>query len=179
MGMNAVANRGKLVDAECYLHGTPGTPVSRGGRGATGVTATSYGRASNTGAAIIFDTGGGFTEGVVVIDLATASTLSTHAFYTIHLQMSDGAAMATPVFSRPLLTVGQNQPAVTVNFGAPRNTRIVSNYGNNRTRFVIPITNDFGGTCLRYLRLCHEIRKVTAASVDLGLQYSAFISVMP
>lgn len=176
MALNAVANRGKIVDAECYLHGVPGTVVTRGNRGATGVTGFSYGRASNTGAGIIFDTGGGFTEAVIILDLGTVSTFSSLSAWDIGYQLSDGAAMATPVWNISLVRVGHHGTNQVV---GTRNTRSVANYGNTRQRFIFPITNDYGGTCYRYLRLYHRTPKISVASIDFGLMYSAFISAMP
>jgi len=179
MGLNAIANRGKLVDAECYLHGTPGTPVSIGGRRATGVTGNGYGATGIGGAALIFDTGGGFTNMNLIIDLATAATLATESYYTFHVQMSDGAAMATPIIDRPILAVGSAPAVGQTEFGGTQYTRAVNSHGNGTLRFVLPINNDFGGTCYRYLRLFHEIKKFTAASVDFGLMYSAWLTVEP
>ena len=179
MSMNAVANRGKLVDAECYLHGSASGPVTIGGRGATGVTGNGYGATGIGGAALIFDTGGGFTEMLLVIDLATCSTLTTHGGWLLRYQLSDSAAMATPIWDRPLMHVGGNGPTVAVRYGWVRNTRDTAQYGNTRARHIIPINNDYGGTCYRYLRLVHQCKNFTAASVDFGLHYSAFISVMP
>ena len=179
MAMNAVANRGKLIDAECYLHGTPGTPVTIGGRGATGVTGNGYGATGIGGAALIFDTGGGLTNMMLNIDLATAGTLATQSYYAFHMQMSDGAAMATPVVDRPVLVVGSAPAVANEKFCGNWGTRAITNHGNNRQRFLLPINNDFGGTCYRYLRLFHEVRKFTAASVDLGLHYCAWLTVEP
>ena len=180
MALNAVGNRGKLVDTECYLHGVPGTPVTIGGRGATGVTGNGYGRgATMNAAALIFDTGGGFTEMVLNVDLATAATLATESYYTFHIQHSDGAAMATPIFDRPVLSVGSAPGVGQTEFGGGYSTRVINSHGNGELRFLLPITNDFGGTCYRYLRIFHEVKKFTVASVDLGLLYSAWVTVMP
>ena len=180
MSINAIANRGKLIDAECYLHGAAAGPVSIGARGTTGVTGSGYGRGPTmNGDAIIFDTGGGFMEGAIVLDMATAATLATESTYTIHLQLSDDSGMGTTIVDRPILTVGEAAAVGITRWAAHRSTNAIFNYGNNRQRFIIPITNDFGGTCYRYLRLFHEFRKFTAASVDMGLQYSSWLSVMP
>ena len=179
MAMNAIANRGKLVDAECYLHGTPGTPVTIGARGATGVTGDGYGVATMNGDALIFDTGGGFTSMLVNIDVATTGSLATSQFWNFSYQMSDDAAMATPLVELPLLQVGSAPAAVADYFHALRTTRSTEQDGNDRDRYIIPITNDFGGTCYRYLRIAHRSKHFTAASVDIGLSYSAWLTVEP
>lgn len=148
---NALANRGKLKDDDLVLKGAATTKNTAAGAGT-----------DSTGALVI-DTGGGYTEGVVVVDVNSVQSGATTSDYWISLQGSNNSACGTPIVDWPLLQLGI---AAQV-----RHTR--SNVTAN-TRYIVPFNNDFGGYLYRYLRIYLH---VGATPGTTGIDYEAFLSV--
>lgn len=115
-------------------------------------------KASVDGVAKTFDTGGGFAEGVAVIDI-TAVAAGTSGKFEICVQGGTSTAFSVYV-TLARLVVGK--PAGTVGCSATPGIG----------RYLLPFNNFFGGTLYRYLRIYTFCSGTSAA----GITYSAFFS---
>ena len=147
-------NRGKIFDALCELHGV-------------GVLAGGAGTAHTA-----WDSGGGYTEGKLIIDITACSSGATTEDYEIWLQGS------------PTGTFTTFDTLFAIKFGAIAtgtdgflNCRVSSRAtfpGPTLLplRMVYPFCNDFAGTVYRWLRLYTAI----SATAATGINYYAFLS---
>ena len=158
---NALANRGKLVDAECVLKGAATTKNETSGAG------------SDSTGALIFDTGGGYTEAVCVIDVNSMGTLASGVIWGLNLQGSNDSAFATPVVEWKMIQVGTAAQRAFVCLGGPTRDNAAA------ARYIIPISNDWGGDLYRYLRIYAQTYGVSPQGTlaTIGLNYEAYLSV--
>ena len=151
--------RQRIVDDLLDLWST-GATLSPG-RGAWGRDAA--------GAALTIDTGGGFTEGFMVVDVSTsvkAPAAASAPQFNLFLEGSNtaGGAFTTGV-PLALLQFGRAGYAIKA---SPAFTASVLGTG----RWLVPFTNDFGGSLYRYLRMY----VTTGGTLKSGIQFSAFLS---
>uniref|UniRef100_A0A6M3LG67 Uncharacterized protein n=1 Tax=viral metagenome TaxID=1070528 RepID=A0A6M3LG67_9ZZZZ len=154
------------------------------GTAATGVT----GKAATVDAALkIFDTGGGYTEGKWIIDVAYASLGSPsnvpNLAYIIELQGSNSATFATPIIkldtARLVVNVSGTADGIPMTPSSTRNLATVP------FRVIKPFQNDVNGTIYRYMRLWTKTSggytsgtpSVGIGSIVTGIDYTAFLSV--
>lgn len=145
---------------------------------ATGSTGAA---ASVDGALKIFDTGGGYTEGKLVVDvdyasMASPSNVKTLA-YIIELQGSNSASFATPIVKLEVLKLTSNCNAGTAD-GIPMTPSAAAGAAGRSLalvpfRVIKPFQNDVNGTVYRYLRLWSK----TAGTVVTGMDYAAYLSI--
>ena len=159
------------------------------GTAATGTT----GKAATVGDALkIFDTGGGYTEGKLVIDVAYASLGSpqnvVNGGYMIDLQASNSATFATPIVKLDRIKLACNINGTCD--GIPLTPSSVRNVATVPFRVIKPFQNDVNGTIYRYLRLWTRsggyrmgvavgsgTYSGACASMVTGIDYSAFLSI--
>jgi len=153
-----MANRQKTFDALCEMHGI-------------GVVAVS------TAATAGFDTGGGYTEGKLVIDVTAVSTLSSLDQFEILLQGSPTSTFTT-WDTLTTLHLGWMYSAIADRMGGDPGTVVRSStatYPGPTTlpvRFVIPFCNDYAGTVYRWLRMY-----TCMGTPSTGINYYAFLTV--
>lgn len=126
---------------------------------------TSSALASVDGVAAQYDTGGGFTEGTLVVDVtAVGGGAASSNHYTIVLQGSNTTTFTGYV---PLarIAVGNSPIASLLEY-------LGANVTPATGRYVVPFRNSFRGTVYRYLRLY----TYCAGTSSKTITYSAFIS---
>lgn len=107
----------------------------------------------------VIDLGDGFMDGYIVIDVTALEVASTDEVYTISLEGSNVAALASG-------SVQLAQAPVMGNAGAPADQDTAVG------RFVVPFTNEQNGELYRYVR----IHTLVAGAVATGINYSAFLA---
>ena len=120
------------------------------------------------------DTGGGYTQGKLVIDVATAdtnwSTVASGAVVDFVLRGSNLSSFDSGYVGLARFRLGTKFAAESIkdagHGGGSMATASVAG------RFVIPWHNDFGGTVYRYLRL----RVLFGGTFTAGLTFSAFLT---
>lgn len=134
---------------------------------ASAVVATS-GAATVDGVVKIHDTGGGFTEGYLVVDIeASTEVLSAvdEQCVRICLQGSNEAAFAAT--EEDLINLAQMELGMNGNYSAAAFT-----WDATAGRYLIPFTNMMADTIYRYLRVYHNF----AGTWATGIAYTAFLS---
>ena len=133
------------------------------------------------GVAEIFDTGGGYTEGILAVDIATvayASASTNHRAMEIVLQGSNDSTFATSTYDwYPLVKFGLDGSAATA--PAPDNRCNVSGTSADTIaagRYLFPFHNDFGGTIQRYLRIYVNFMGTAEASGTSYVDFKAWLS---
>jgi len=139
-----MANRQKIYDVECLLADQ------------TLIAASAAGLVS--AAAAVFDTGGGYTEGKLVINV-TAIEVNADEDYEFILQGSNTANMGGGLFGLARLRIGADS-IVTCSADS-----VVGNY-------IIPWNNLQNGTVYRYIRMY----LVVAGTVATGINYGAWLT---
>lgn len=114
--------------------------------------------AASAAGSIILDVGDGFMDGYMVLDVTALEVADGNEVYTISLEGSNNAAMASGSVELSRTIMG-NAPAP-----ADQDTAV--------GRFVVPVTNEQNGTLYRYLR----INTIVAGTVATGINYSAFLT---
>ena len=153
-----------------------GTLASFSGK-ITGATPGTW--ATNNGTKQYFDTGGGLTEGKVILDVSYASFASlasnTRLNYQVTVQGSNSATFATPIANLAVINLGPMQPdtcagAVLSSVGlTPSTTR---NLASVPQRFVVPFVNQVKFTNYRYLRAwCRSV-----GTVVTGITFKAWVT---
>ena len=119
--------------------------------------------AASAAVATIKDLGGGFTEGMLVIDITAIEIASNTEVYTLILEGSINAAMGSTVVPLAWLQVGANEVIVG-------GCDVDSTIG----RYIIPWTNMRDDTVYRYVRMY----TIVAGTVDTdgGINYKAYLS---
>ena len=135
-------NRKSIWDAECTL------------KDAYLVTASALANVDSS--AKIFDTGGGFTEGVLDLYASAVSAASATAHYVVSLQGSASSTFATPTVELATIELG--------NLSAVKGSRAVGT-GSYKLRW----SNMFGSTVYRYLRIYTTV----TGTVTTGINYTA------
>lgn len=107
------------------------------------VTTTVSGAGEVDAVAKIFDTGGGFFEGGLLVDVTSIDITDGDEEYNIHVQGS-----SSPTFASGLASV--------VKFELGDATQIVSDVDIGTGRYIIPFNNQVDGTIYRYLRVFHD-----------------------
>jgi len=115
--------------------------------------------ASTAAGSLVVDLGDGFMEGYLVIDVTALEVASTDEVYTISLEGSNVAALASGSVQLAQAPVMGNAPAP-----ADADTTI--------GRFVVPVTNEQNGELYRYVR----IHTTVAGNIATGINYSAFLA---
>jgi len=97
----------------------------------------------------VIDTGGGFTEGRLVVDISAINTGGTTASCSLVNLVLQGSATSTfTTYVRlALLGIGDVMKAESRVSGGNTAATI------SATRYIVPFCNDFGGTVYRWLRL--------------------------
>lgn len=104
------------------------------------VAVTTSGAAQVSGSDKIIDTGGGFFEGDMVIDITAMDVATGDEVYNIHVQ---GSSSAT--FSSGLASI--------IKFECGDATQIASDVDITTGRFILPFNNQVGETIYQYLRV--------------------------
>jgi hypothetical protein len=158
-------NRKVIIDEELKLADTGGS------------TAVIYDSAAGTvdGVGKYYDTGGGYTEGLFVVDIETI-TFATGAsnYKTIDICLEGSSAESSADYV-PLARILCGIAATS----ADDRTDIVHATWACITagRYIIPFHNDFGGTIYRYLRVYTTFLTATAeASGSATLAFKAYLS---
>jgi hypothetical protein len=132
-------NRKVIIDEECKLADC----------GSAAIAASAAGTVD--GVAKVFDTGGGYTDGVIVIDISAITGMAAAAScHTIEICLEGSSTSTFTTHVRlASLKAGQNAAGF-------EHTRL----GGDSTvasidvgRYIIPFCNDFGGTIYRWLRV--------------------------
>ena len=147
-----MANRQKIFDLLGYLHGT--------GVVAVGAAATAW------------DTGGGYTEAMLVLDITACSISASQDVFDLAFQVSTTSTFT--VFMTSFVI-----PLGTFSAGLAQRLRPnFSSLGSWPTtallplRITQPVSNDFAGTVYRWLRMY----TACTASVNTGIDYYATLS---
>ena len=148
-------NRGKIFDTLCEMHGVG---LMAGGAG-TAHTA--------------WDTGGGYTEGKLIIDVTACSSAATTEDYEIWLQGSPTGTFTT-FYTLFAIKFGSLATG-TSDFLNCRVSSKATWPGPTALplRISQPFSNDFAGTVYRWLRLYTAI----SATCATGINYYAFLSI--
>lgn len=153
-------NRKVIIDEELLIADT-GSAIT-----------SAAGAATVDGVAKVIDTGGGYTEGKLVIDVATltmAGIAASHAVIGICLEGSSTSTFTTYVRLASLRLSGTTGLA---------DDRVSGDAGTYATpsigRYIIPFINDFHGTVFRWLRIYHVYDGTVAAT--RGVKYKAWLS---
>ncbi len=107
----------------------------------------------------VIDLGDGYVEGYLVIDVTALEVASTDEVYTISLEGSNVAALASGSVQLAQAPVMGNSPAP-----ADADTAV--------GRFVVPVTNEQNGTIYRYVRL----HTTVAGAIATGINYTCFLA---
>lgn len=148
--LDAIANRSKIVDNLCILRNPDGTAI----------TASAAATAAQTGQSVPFDTGGGHTEGDLVLTVASCVTGATISDWLICLQGSVDSSFASMV----------NLTTLQIGIAAKVNHVL----GFDSGRWIIPWSNSFNGYLYRYLRL-YAFAGATPGIV--GMDYSGHLAM--
>jgi hypothetical protein len=108
----------------------------------------------------IFDTGGGYTEGVLDLNVTVSTASSGTSIFTISLEGSADSAFATPTVELANLEIGDA--------AALRSTR-TAGVGLYKLKW----SNMFNGTVYRYLRV---YTTVAGSTPGVGVNYTAVLS---
>jgi hypothetical protein len=108
----------------------------------------------------IFDTGGGYTEGVLDLNVTVSTASSKTNLFTVSLQGSADSAFATPIVELANLEIGDA--------AALRSTRLAG-VGLYKLKW----SNMFNGTVYRYMRV---YTTVAGSTVGAGVNYTAILS---
>jgi len=130
---------------------------------------TASAAATVDGTAKIFDTGGGFTRGNVVIDVdATTEALlaADGQVVRIVLQGSNSATFAATAHDHVNLT------ALELGINGVFTAGAQLTWDAAAGRYVIPFTNLYADTLYRYLRVYHDFSGTWAT----GIAYTAYLS---
>jgi hypothetical protein len=111
----------------------------------------------------IFDTGGGFTEGVLDIyaSVVTATVTSNPNHYIISLQGSASSTFATPTVELANMELGQS-------------AELRADGAVGSGLYKLRWNNMFGGTVYRYLRTYTTI--TAGGTIGAGITYTAILS---
>lgn len=115
---------------------------------------------NSSGTALSYDTGGGFTEGDVVIDIQVSREIVAASGFFARLYL-EGSLTSTFVTIVPLALLEFGEAYAIQASGAKLGVG----------RYFTPFCNDFGGTLYRYLRMYHMLGGTSAT----GIQYRAFL----
>ncbi len=171
-------NRTKLQDALSILNDSNFATI--GGALAAWASTGSHGIATTAATAVWFDTGGGFTEGKLVIDIRRPSNIVAGVGENIVpadnqkarfiLQGSTVTAFTT---SQELASMfwGWNDLNAGGTVGLFGLGQASPDFGAN-TRYIIPWNNQYGAKIYRYLRMWIQYRGTWAT----GLAYDAFLT---
>ena len=110
-------------------------------------------------AAKIWDTGGGFTQGMLVIDVTACEIADSDEVYSISVQGSTKSDFADTLTDLALIVLGD----VTTYTGDVENTT---------GRFLLPFTNMKGAVIYRYVRVYTTI----AGTIATGINWTGFIT---
>jgi len=160
--LNALANRNHIVDNACILRNSGGTAL----------VASAAATAAQTGQSVPFDTGGGYTEGKLFIDVDTCATGTTIGPWVIVLQGARDSTFATYV-TLAQLELGTAYGPQSTSHSTQHSTGV----------YVIPWSNDFGGEIYRWLRCYSRLGNMYATTAASnapsvgGLDYSAYLTI--
>lgn len=160
-------NRKVIIDIDCKIADTGGSAGLIYADAAATVDAV----------ATYFDTGGGYTDGMFVVDIEainSASASTNHRAIKIVLEGSNTTTFTSYV---PLAYLGCDGSAATA--PAPDNRCNVSccNVLTTSTgRFMAPFHNDFFGTVYRYLRVYSYFMGTAEASGGTSIAFKAYLS---
>jgi hypothetical protein len=112
---------------------------------------------------LILDTGGGFTQGNLILDVTAIEIASNDEIYTIILEGSNSATFANGIVPLAVALLGAQEVIVG-------GTDTDSTTG----RYIIPFRNERDGTVYRYLRVYTVV--AGAIATGGGINYSAFLS---
>jgi hypothetical protein len=112
---------------------------------------------------LILDTGGGFTQGNLILDVTEIEIASNDEIYTIILEGSNSATFANGIVPLAVALLGAQEVIVG-------DTDTDSTTG----RYIIPFRNERDGTVYRYLRVYTVV--AGAIATGGGINYSAFLS---
>jgi hypothetical protein len=107
----------------------------------------------------VHDTGGGYTEGMLVIDCSACEVASGDEIYTTTLQGGDATGFGGDIVTLAEIELGD--AAV-----------VVGTTDKGVGRYFVPFTNQFGSTVYRYLRVYTTV----AGTIATGVNYVAFLS---
>jgi hypothetical protein len=133
-----MGNRKVIIDVDCKLSDT----------GSAAIAASAAGTVD--GVAKTFDTGGGYTPGLFVIDIDAVTGMATAAScHTIEICLEGSSTSTFTTHVRlASLKIGQNAAGFEHSRLGGDSTVASVDTG----RYIIPFHNDFGGTVYRWLR---------------------------
>ena len=111
----------------------------------------------------VLDTGGGFTDGNVVIDVTAIEIDTSNEIYTLILEGSSSSTFASTIVPLAVMLLGDN--AVIVG-----GCDVDSTIG----RYIMPFRNERDGTVYRYLRMYTVVAGTIATGG--GINYAAFLA---
>lgn len=114
--------------------------------------------AATTTEGTVLDLGAGLVDGYLVVDVTACEVASGDEKYTVHLEGSTVAGMASGSVTLANMPLG--------NLTAPADA------ATGTGRFVIPFRNEQNGTTYRYVRLY----TLVAGTVATGINFLAFIA---
>ncbi len=114
------------------------------------------------GSAKIFDTGGGFFSGNVVIDVTAIEIASDSEIYTLILEGSSSSTFASAIVPLTVMLLGANEVIVG---GSDTDSTI--------GRYIMPFRNERDGAVWQYLRMYTVVAGTIATGG--GINYTAFL----
>jgi len=114
--------------------------------------------AATTTESTILDIGAGLVDGYMVIDVSACEVATGDEKYTIHLEGSNVASMASGSVTLANIPLG--------NLTAPADA------ATGTGRFVVPFRNEQNGTTYRYVR----VYTLVAGTIATGINFMAFIA---
>jgi len=118
--------------------------------------------AASEAGSLVLDLGDAFMSGYLVIDVTALEVATGDEIYTIMLEGSNVAALAT----------GSVVVAVAPPMG---NSAAPADADTAVGRFVVPFTNEQNGETYRYMR----IYTLVVGTIATGINYSAFLTIQP
>ena len=144
--------RGRVVDTLLMLK-------------AKGTVATSMVGEYPIGTDKYYDTGGGRTRGDMVVNMYSTGSLAATTKIELCLQGSKNSSFTTGVTLAIVELGGKN--AINIRRGS------LATLGIGEGRYLVPFTNDFGGTVYRYLRHYVGLDLYSSAT---GVQYDCYLA---
>ena len=110
---------------------------------------------SSAAGSVIADLGDGLVQGNLIVDVTAIDIATNDEMYDIVLQLSPDAAFGT---------AGNIQDAVAINLSCKEAKRTDSDKDDVIGRYVVPFSNEFGGTVYRYARI-YTVVNTTGCSI--------------
>ena len=156
-------NRRVIIDEECKLADT----------GSAVIVASAA--ATIDGVAKVYDTGGGYTDGLFVLDIETLTrNTSAASCNTIDVCLEGSTTSTFTTYAKTAgFKFGSKAAAFAHSRLGPDSTLATTVADGASLRYKKPFINEWGGAVLRYLRVYTVFAGTTC---NLGIKYKAYLS---